>query len=434
MTPISEKVAKAAITAIEKALALGFPPPDRKRHRGEPSAISKAAEALEITSSTLHSRVEQCWNHYGLRPDWRKWKEKIPVEETPIDHIAVRRERDQRTAAEARATAAERAAVSAVSLREAVFRLVDDPPEPPEWRTPAKSKEHASEALILPISDPHMGEVVDLQQMGGRNSYNKEIAKRRLERLFQQYVKMGTTHWTGPAPEVIYLVLMGDLISGIIHEELAKTNDLLSIPSVKTVTECIIAGINLLLEHFECPINVISIPGNHSRLTRKPESKDFAIDSFDTLVAWNIESWFAAREVDRVRFSAPASGDALVTIHGWNFLFTHGDRMGSKGGMGFVGPAATIARGMQKIIQDYAADGIIVDYVITAHFHTALELEQGFACGTPVGPSEFSKSFRARPRPATQWFLSCHPQYGIARRWLLQLGAPEEGSLYRGRM
>jgi hypothetical protein len=39
-----------------------------------------------------------------------------------------------------------------------------------------------------------MGETIDKEQMGGRNSFDKKICGKRLERLFQNVVKMGTVH------------------------------------------------------------------------------------------------------------------------------------------------------------------------------------------------------------------------------------------------
>ena len=357
-----------------------------------------------------------------------------PASAAPADPIEVRRLKDTVTRQTARLAEAERRAVTDQSLRAAVFGLAEDPPIPEDWSPRRERAGSTSEAVILPISDVHMGETIDLAQMGGRNSYNRLIAKERLKRYFQAVVKLATVHWSGPPPSVVYVVLLGDLISGEIHEELAKTNDLLAIPAVRELSGALVSGINLLLRSFKCDIRVLSVPGNHGRVTKKPEAKAFALNSYDTLTAWAVESWFAAKGERRVSFSAPASGDALVRIHGWNILFTHGDRIGSRGGAGFIGPAATAARGMQRITQDYAAEGEIVDSVIIGHFHTPLELEQGFVNGTLAGPSEYSRSGRMRSHPASQWMLTVHPRRGIARRWKIQVGDPSEGSIYKGRL
>jgi predicted phosphodiesterase len=404
-----------------------------------------AAEALNMPVQTLYSRVRAggpCERLHGLSVNWSLGKRPAPEPdqktekpESAADPIEVRRLADKLKQAELARKSAERLAVKDQTIREALFQLSASPLDPPSFNpAPDKASGKVGEAIILPISDLHMGEVIDLEQMGGRNSYNERIARKRLERLFSSAVKLATVHWSGPPPSAIYVPLMGDLVSGEIHDELAKTNDLLAIPAVRALSEALIGGLDLLVRSFPTvPIHVVSVPGNHGRTTKKPEAKAFALNSYDTLVAWVIESWYAAKGNSRITFSAPASGDALVNIHGWNILFTHGDRIGSRGGAGFIGPAATAARGMQRIIQDYAAEGIIVDVIVIGHFHTPIELEQGFVNGTLAGPSEYSRAGRMRSHPASQWMISVHPTRGVARRWKIQVGHPSEGSIYKGR-
>lgn len=284
------------------------------------------------------------------------------------------------------------------------------------------------------LSDFHFGEVIELDHMGGVNSFNQKIARARAERLFKSVVDLLTEHWTGPPASILYVLVMGDMISGEIHEELAKTNDLLSIPAVRGVSECLIGGFELLLRQMPgLPIEVVSIPGNHGRTTRKPENKSFALDSYDTLVAWSVQSWFKARGEKRINFYAPPSGETLLDIFGWKIHVSHGDRIGSRGGTGFVGPAATVARGFQKVQMDYASQGTPIDIILIGHFHSAMELPMGFVNGCLSGPSEYSKSGRMRPEPASQWLLSIHRRHGVARRWKINAGSPSEGRIYRGR-
>jgi len=380
-----------------------------------------AAKLLGMAENTYRSAYADAVGRFGEGRDARD----------PIDE---RRNRSRESLLKSRLDEMEKQAAADRTIREAVFGLSERPLEPPHWNVKPSGGSKQRESIVLFLSDIHMGEEIKIENMGGRNSYNMKIAVRRLERYFQSVVKMGTEHWTGPPPDAIYLVLGGDMISGEIHEELAKTNDLLSIPAVQILAEALAAGITLLRESFPViPINVISVPGNHGRTTKKPESKDFSLNSYDTLVAWLLEWWATHKGMKGVTFSAPRSGDAVVTIHGWTHLFTHGDRIGSRGGAGFVGPAATVSRGMQKLIMDYSAEGIIIHTIVIGHFHTDLELEQGFCNGSVPGPSEFSKTFRMRSHPATQLMFTVHPQYRICRRWRIQIGDKSEGSIYQGR-
>ena len=428
---ISRSEAEEILLLIENALQDGDYPDGHKCKSHERLASATVSKKLGVHRSVIARKLAEIKKEHGIEPNWNAFKKQ--KEEDP-DHITVRRLKDKLAMAETRAAKAERTSIKEEILRESVFKLAAKPIEPKSWKTSkdVKTKDR-KEAMVLLISDVHMGEVIDFDQMGGRNSFNKKICADRLERLFQSVVKMGTTHWSGPPPGVIYVILNGDLISGEIHQELERSNDLLAVPAVRELTAHLISGLELLLESFDCEIRVVSVPGNHSRLTKKPESKGFVVNSYDTLVAWMLESWFACKTEKRITVSAPASGDALININGWNCLFTHGDRIGSRGGMGMIGPAATIARGMQRIIQDFATENIVVDFVFTGHFHVSVELEQGFCNGCLSGASEYSRSGRMRSSAPSQWLFSITADHGVARRWKIYVGHPSEGSLCSGR-
>ena len=320
----------------------------------------------------------------------------------------------------------------AETIRQSVLRLSSTMPEPPSYVHSPK-RQSGSEAIILMATDWQWGEVVDLKAMDGLNSFNMDIARKRAERFFQSALDLSTTYWTGPPPQRLILVLGGDMISGEIHEELAKTNDLASLPALKDVVGTVIAGTNLLLENLDCPIDVITIPGNHGRITRKPEHKLHTLVSYDTLVGDFVELYYqSSKPKRRPSFYTPASGDALFSLFGWNFLITHGDRMGSRGGTGFGGAAFTVARGFKRVTQDYAARRVQLDYIVCGHFHTSYKLDEGYSSGSLVGPSELSRDWRMVPQPASQLFLSVHPKRGVTLARDIHVGHPSEGTIYRG--
>jgi hypothetical protein len=318
------------------------------------------------------------------------------------------------------------------TIRKSVLGLSEAMREPPSF-IPSTKHQLTAEAIILVATDWQWGEVVDLHAMDGVNSYNIDIARKRAERFFKSALELSTTYWTGPPPQRLILVLGGDMISGEIHEELTKTNELLSLPALKDVVAYIIAGVNLLLKKLDCPIDIIVIPGNHGRTTRRPESKLHALTSYDNLVGDFIELYYQSSKQKRIpKFYTPASGDAFLSLYGWNFLITHGDRMGSRGGTGFGGAIYTIARGFKRLTQDYAARRIQLDYIICGHFHSSYKLDEGYSSASLVGPSEFSRDWRMVPHPASQLFLSVHPKRGITTVKDIHVGHPSEGTIYQG--
>lgn len=349
-------------------------------------------------------------------------------EPPPADPVEVTRLRARLQSVSAERDAALKRAVKAEDLRRGVLGILNEPVEPVAFRSDDPARPSCGETIVLYLSDLHWGERVDMAAMDGLNSYSLPIARARLDRYFRAVADLATKHWSGPPPERIILILGGDLVSGEIHAELAKTNEAKALPAVKDLSSHLGTGIRYLRARVCCPIDIIEIGGNHGRSTLKPESKESVETSYDTLVADFLE--MALSTEPGVRFYVPASVDALFSVYGWRVLATHGDRIGSRGGQGFIGPAATAARGMKRLVADYAARGVHLDLILLGHFHTALQLEEGFVNGSLPGPTEYSRDGRFRPQPAQQLFLALHPRRGISQiRWV-RVGHESEGALY----
>lgn len=297
---------------------------------------------------------------------------------------------------------------TALDIREGVFGLTEaDVTTTPEWTyKPAPSGGWHTPVIFT--SDNQYGEVVSKAELGGMNEFNKAIYAHRYDMMITKAIKFcdifknwSTKHkYRG----CIYL-RGGDAISGSIHEELAETNDASAVPAVRELVQLERAGIMRLRERFGS-VHVISIPGNHGRTTPKPRAKKYVELNYETIISW----WLAdsLRNEKGVTCEVPESGDAYFTAEGWRFLMSHGDRMGSRGGQGFIGPIATIARGHQKLRMAAAASGQPVDIVLTGHLHTSVKTEWGYGNGSMVGYSEYANSLRCEPDCAKQWLIMTH--------------------------
>ncbi|SCM73312.1 conserved hypothetical protein [uncultured Pleomorphomonas sp.] len=350
-----------------------------------------------------------------------------PEEVPPADPVEVARLKTQMKALQGENKTLLDRARKAEDLRAGLFGLTETPPEPVAFRTPEGGNPSA-ETIVLFLSDLHWGERVSIEAMDGLNSYSLDIARARIGRYFQTVADLATKHWTGPPPARLILILGGDLVSGEIHAELAKTNEAKALPAVKDCASHLAEGIALLRRRLPCPIDIVSLAGNHGRSTLKPESKEAVETSYDTLVSDFLE--MALRQRRDVSFYVPSSVDALFPVYGFRLLATHGDRIGSRGGQGFIGPAATAARGMKRIVADYSARSVHLDLILMGHFHTAMQLEEGFVNGCLPGPSEYSRDGRFRPAPARQLWLTIHPRRGVTTTRWINVGVPSEGALY----
>lgn len=299
--------------------------------------------------------------------------------------------------------------------------------EPISWPAAPALRRPNTLTPVLFTSDFQCGERIFPEQIDGMNRYDGTVFAERYQAMIDKTITLAEQN-TGASdfPGAIYL-RGGDAISGEIHAELAETNDLSSIPALKLLRQHEREGIRRLRDRFG-RVRVISIAGNHGRTTFKPHAKGYSERSFETLLAW----WLAdAFEYDpAVTFHAPESGDALFEVAGWSWLMSHGDRMGSRGGQGFIGPAATIARGHKKLYDNWTLSGRRVDLILTGHLHTSLKLERGYANGSLAGYSEYARDLRATPDAPKQWLLFAHEEHMVSHAFELQLGPrPHRGML-----
>lgn len=300
---------------------------------------------------------------------------------------------------------------NAEDLKSMVCRIAKGDVPVPDWvGNMAQNDKNGTTVPMLVTSDFQFGEVVDPDEIDGLNAYNPAIAQTRYQTLIDSSVVMARRYVAeAKCPGMIYLRL-GDTINGDIHAELRETNSLTSAQQCREVAGMEIAGLLRLRDEFG-KVLVVSVPGNHGRSTIKPIAKKYALDSYDTLVAWMIEDRLAHEP--GFTFLTPDSGEQFLTVLGVNFFITHGDRMGSGGGQGFIGASAPITRGAKKTRDVQAGRNRRVDFVVHGHFHTSMRLQGVIANGSLVGFNEFANKIKASPDVPRQWLLTINSRWGL---------------------
>jgi hypothetical protein len=335
----------------------------------------------------------------------------------------IARLKDDLRHANARAADAERRMHEAERIRENAFGLASSPLSPPAWVVERSKAGDAPHIPLVFASDLQWGETIDARNMDGINAFDVKTAQKRYRLLIDRTLDISFQHLPKNRYSGCIYLRGGDMVSGDIHDELRETNELAAIPAVKSLVESETWGIRQYAEHFG-RVHVVSVPGNHGRTTKKPPSKRIS-DNYDTLSAWWLESAFKGDS--RLTWQTPPSTDAVFSIHGRKYLATHGDNIGSRGGQGFVGPAATILRGMKKTMDEYARRGVSLSKMFVGHFHTAYDLGYGWSNGSLPGYSEFARMNRMTPEPPLQWLLYFHPKHGVTSQWKVLLGPEPAG-------
>ena len=313
-----------------------------------------------------------------------------------------------------------RRALDAEQIRESVYNLASGPVDAPDWTLEQSRASDVPHIPVLVTSDFQWGEVIDHDNMDGINRFDVEIARERYRLLIDRTVDLAFEHLPKNRYEGIVVLRLGDTVSGDIHEDLRVSNELAAIPAVRSVVESETWGLRQLADAFG-KVHVVSTPGNHGRYQMKPPSKHIP-DNYDSMASWWLESLL--QKDSRLSWQTSKSTDCVFTMHGRQYLATHGDNIGSKGGQGFIGPAATIMRGMKKTMDEYARRGIPLSKMFVGHFHTAYDLGYGWSNGSLPGYSEYARSFRMTPEAPVQWLIFFHPKYGSTSQWKIQL-APE---------
>ena len=111
-----------------------------------------------------------------------------------------------------------------------------------------KESEKSPACSISLLSDFHYEEPVKSSQVNGLNRFDTTIAKERIEKLFKVIAQLIKVHQKEYQMDTHILALLGDFISGSIHEELKEANNIQPTQAIWEVQNLIASGIEFLLE------------------------------------------------------------------------------------------------------------------------------------------------------------------------------------------
>ena len=174
---------------------------------------------------------------------------------------------------------------------------------------------HSDNDIVVLLSDLHIGATFD-NEFG---KFNTSIATARMAELLDSVLELQKMHGS----ENCYVLSLGDQISGIIHKTVQVTNRENVVEQVKIATELISNFCYVLSTHFNC-VRMISVSGNHSRLTTK---KDNAMhdDRLDDIISWAVGLTLYDVENFTVVDNEIDTSIALFNIRGKTYVATHGD-------------------------------------------------------------------------------------------------------------
>jgi len=285
---------------------------------------------------------------------------------------------------------------------------------------PAKGKSSKPQVMVAVLTDTHVGEEVFAPQMMSMNAYDYDIFNRRLSGWANQVLNLATYRRNICNIDELMVPMLGDMISGDIHEELSRTNLDNCMMQMMHTASSISQALMFLAPHFKT-IKVPCVVGNHGRMTRKPPMKDKYMD-WDYL-AYQWMAAFCANQKN-IHFDIPKSFAHIVDIAGKNVLMFHGDAISGGGSSASIGRMIGSMRGVIQFKQ--ALESTIVEHdgvmpgnfsdVLMGHFHRVDVMDIGtgsaYICGTMKGGDEFALQRVQAITPPKQVVTYWHPDYG----------------------
>lgn len=264
-------------------------------------------------------------------------------------------------------------------------------------------RDSGSQAIpVLVLSDLHLEETVRPEQVpGAGNEFNLAIGVKRLQKVFQHGQYMVDTMRHMAKIDTMCLALLGDMISGHIHEDLVESNELSPVKATLHAMEHLNAGIEYLLSHGN--YKRIIIPcchGNHGRTGEKMRVQTSADNSYEWMAYQLMKQQWKSEK--RLEWHIAEGYHQYINLFDTTIRFHHGDAISYGGGVGGI----TIP--IRKAISNWNTVAQ-ADLDVCGHFHQLIDGGDFIVNGSLIGYGAYALKIKARfERPRQAFFLVDH--------------------------
>lgn len=257
------------------------------------------------------------------------------------------------------------------------------------------SAKHEAVAFAI-ASDWHIEENVKPESVDGANEFNLRIAKKRSEAFFRNTLKLVVKEQQDTKIETLVLALLGDFISGNIHDELMESCEVPPIEAAVLAQNFLASGIEYLLANSKLKLVIPCCVGNHSRITNQVHVSTEQGNSLEWMIYSNLANHF--KNNTRVTFVLSKSYFTWVKVYDFDIRFHHGHAMKYGGGIGGI----TIP--VLKAISRYdVSKKAYLD--VFGHFHNPISMDKFVSNGCLIGDTPYGKRLGFTGKPQQQFFL-----------------------------
>jgi len=245
---------------------------------------------------------------------------------------------------------------------------------------------NAEKKAILCIGDWHYGLDVDLFY----NTYNVDIAVERITTLLNTVL----IHLQEHSIDDLYVINLGDMISGRIHLPLRINNRIDTVQQTIEISEILAEFLTVLSEHTN--VNYVSVSDNHSRV--EPNKKEsLQTESFARIIDWFLEERLSNNKNIHFIENTFSEDFAIFNVFDHCVVAVHGDKDPQRG----------IVDRLNSYLQGH------IDLLISAHRHHFTADENNFTefyCnGSLIGQDDYSANLRLNSKPSQLLFI-CTPE------------------------
>ena len=270
-------------------------------------------------------------------------------------------------------------------------------------------------AAVMHISDVHMGSVQEEDEIEGFNEYSPEIAEQRCMEYSKKVIEWVELHRLAYNIPILSVLVTGDLISNDIHLELTATNAFSAPVQVVVAGNLLARQISYVAPYFEKVEVHFIVADNHSRLTKKPQSKEEGYNSLNYVVGVIAKQYL--KDFKNVEFNIYPQYEKVVKVLNRNYLIMHGHNI--RGWMGI--PWYSIERKIAK--EATARMGLMLDEyfqkrneigfhkLVFGHFHQPMDHPLYTCSGSVQGTDAYDHKDGRYAKPSqSAWMV--HPKHG----------------------
>ena len=365
------------------------PRPKRERKRPEPqTAIQRAARALE-----------------GEQTEEDRLLEKVDFYKSELKTAqnVIKRYRD-------------RQGVEERIVRAINYALENSEYDQPLGRPVPRDIDPSARAheFVLMMSDAHYGEWVNPDQAFGIE-YNPDIGRRRIQHMRDVTFRYAELREKAYDVQKITVAVLGDMISGVIHEELEVNNEIVMADQVTEMAYLLFNFITDMASVFDA-VDMVIIPGNHPRMEKKPRHKG-KFNNFEFIMGKMVEGMVNASSDDRedVRVIVPRDLVYVHDVFDRRIGMMHGDgvKSNSFAGIPFYG-LRNQREAVQALMSQVGESRI--DMFMMGHWHQHLYWQGEcdiLINGSIKGGDEYGISTRLSAPDPVQVLTEWHPEHGL---------------------